>query len=1543
MVKRKKLDRKRLSTLFTVLMIMFMMVSSVFTSKLIVAEDTETDVVPAEVTEVTENEPTEETEETLSLKEHLKSDSYVQIGYTRVELGEVSEEYNEFGFVKTDETEFVLLLSLEIDENDENEYTYTLPEGVNINVDSLKTSDDLQARLEGNVLTVKKVKVDTPVDNNDDVPAEDSDTPLDNNDIDDNQVNDDLPLDDQLDNNNQSDDDLDVVPADDNSGNTDKNTNENTDNNTNDDTDLNKEDDTQNNGGTALDLPEYKTYVELSGTVLPETETFIVEAFGTFNKAAMMMLGGPLGAPRPKTDEDVKELLNIGRHIIGKQESASTYAWIRFGEEGKEGTQLFSLTKHGEEIDEHIEELNEVPREVEVFISWRLDATQAGQDSVDSIYGYRIRPEGTPQEEGGPTVFEYLLPEGINWDPFPENMRIIYDTNNPKLVNGHFDVQGNRIKVTYSKQFLDRVYNNNAYPTAVSTFTSFITMSGKVTQSDWDDVGNEPYYFEGIGKFTPEQEKKDATVRVAKALNVSGGNMTELTYLGNGKYSVQYKSTITATVKVPEGSTTEAKLTDILVTDTVGNLLSLDSSRLNLKVYDASNAEIQGKIKGNIDVNPDNKSFKLTITELEDKETIHLVYNVILDLNDPTVIDEEVSALKQIRRTFDNEIKVEAENPLDEENPLNDTSTTIDTYTMQNPGKRGVRDFENLENVNWVVNYNVGKFAKDSREWPGVDIGGLFVKDVMGPGQKLVDGTFKIQVSNVGGDKDENWEDMSPQPDVKWEVAGEPQIYEGKKINNQFSFKLPPDIKSFVRVVYTTQSTNQYTQVALTNTASIASNEEGEDEKSGEGSAPEIGPGTLPKISKTGDMFGPDGTFEWTSDIRIEKTNARDVRYYDAMEAGLTIVDGSLKVLRVKIIPATQEQLDENNPNLVYLLKNGKWTKTVPTKDTKKEYVDPYVIKYEKTEKINGFKFDGSKKASEDHDRTDESKKAPWLKADLGESSWDWFIDHINDDVNDITPTDGYNFEYVGDELVSEDEFAVYRITYCTNAPKAVDKDGNPVSRKFLNEGQVRAKMDDTTDEKDRYNTSTAELEKKYIEKAYNDSNYTKVTHESVDSEHGYIGWFIRVYPLDAKDYIEIVDVFTYSSTQTSMLLENSKVHVYVSDSKNEPSADDIELEKSDFTISNSSEEGFTIRINNPKEKGIEKDKFIYVYYQTKVNPRVNNTSIVYTNTASLIRDNDSEYPPAKASTSRRDVVISKSSSRNGNRVTYTLRINKQLLNIDTARQTLTIEDTRGASIEYIEGSMHFYDGSQYNASDKAEKKAEYELTGSPYSVSSTGNTLLITIPDKKYVVIEYEAMVTQKEGELTGEAAENKAVIQGATGFSVKNSLRGKVQNAKAGSHIDNDRPWIKLIKYDRNNHTLLLEGVEFTITGYEFDIEIDPETEEEIVVLKQIPDLEYVVVTDDTGVAYLNTNSDTGTETDVDIVYKIVESKAPSGYVLDSRPRFVLFTDENSELIELAEVATLDGKEVDIKIETSNYLYRFDVENRKTPPNRDIPKTGD
>ena len=86
----KKLDRRKLSTLLTVLMIMFMMVSSVFTSKLIIAEDEGTD------TDTDINLPIDDPQEAFLLKEHLNGESFVEVSENRILLSDVSEENKEF-------------------------------------------------------------------------------------------------------------------------------------------------------------------------------------------------------------------------------------------------------------------------------------------------------------------------------------------------------------------------------------------------------------------------------------------------------------------------------------------------------------------------------------------------------------------------------------------------------------------------------------------------------------------------------------------------------------------------------------------------------------------------------------------------------------------------------------------------------------------------------------------------------------------------------------------------------------------------------------------------------------------------------------------------------------------------------------------------------------------------------------------------------------------------------------------------------------------------------------------------------------------------------------------------------------------------------------------------------------------------------------------------------------------------------------------------------------------------------------------------------
>jgi hypothetical protein len=1421
-------------------MIMFMMVSSVFTSKLIIAEDEGTD------TDTDINLPIDDPQEAFLLKEHLNGESFVEVSGNRILLSDASEENNEFEFFG-DEAEFVLLLSVNLDEEDENEYTYTLPEGVSINVDSLKTSDDLQASLEGNVLTVKKVKVDTPVDNNDDVPAEDSDTPLDNNDIDNNQVNDDLPLDDQLDNNNQNDNnDLDVVPA----TNNDKDTNENTDNNTNDDADLNKENDTQN-GGASLDLPEYKTYVELSGTVLPETESFTVEAFGTFNKAVMMMLGAPLlRAPGGCTlDPTPIERVEISKHLIAKEDlnSAGVYAWIKLN--GKQ----FTLNDHTHDDPQYIEEVDKLPEElpdnkknVEVYLSWRVDPSKY---------------EGTLTKD---TVFVYTLPEGINWDPEEVDLVDLKDPDGKPA--GTFKVNGTNIEVKYSDSFIKKVNSS------CSSFTSYGTIEGSATMADWDDVGNEPYHFEGIGYFEPQVEEAVARIRTEKSIVKD-----TVQYLGNGRFLIQYRTDITGTHKIDGGL---GRLKNLVVTDTFDENMSLPADDVAQYTLKSGSEDVSDRLNNSCGPGT-GKTFSCTISYIDDKETLTLTYNLYLDIN-YTSEDPKPSPLSSATRTFENDVEVTADDPNDPTNKLKDTSFVIDTYAMHNPKKEGKPYLEAPEQAEWEIRYNVGKFSKASAaEFPGINLGGMFISDTMGPDQKYIEGTFVIETSQDG----ENWTTLSGVTPV-WEDKD--QDPEG--IEEYFSFTLPENVYDFIRITYRSVSTNQNTYVDLTNTATIASDDKGNDEKSTDGTAPQVGPSNIPKIKKDGNEYGPDGNFEWKIEIDIYKEMNRNVRVYDAMEEGLILYPDTIKVERVKVVDGVEE-----------------------------------------TKEITSWGFHGDTEGQNTNNRNpkpgdDLSNNPPWITAEIGDKVT-WWIELTDEDT--LLPANGYEFttDSVSGEPVSTDKFAKYRITYQTNAPLPGTEEGKPVSKKYLNEAQVRVKSDDPTDPDDRYNTSKIELEKKYIEKESNDSVYKSVTGEEVDTTHGYIGWFVRVYPLDTNGYVEITDEFSYSTDKTSMKLVKDSVHVYVSTNKQKPTSAD-EIAKNLYKVTDNGTKGFKLRINSAPAAGVTKDKYVYVFYQTKVDPRINNTTIRYINTATLDRNGDKNYPPATASRPRTDIVISKTSKRNGPYVTYTMHINKQLLNIDTARQTLTIEDTRGASIEYVEGSMHFYDGSQYKASDSAEDKAKYELAGSPYGVTSNGHTISITIPDEKYVVIEYRAYITQQEGELEGEAAINRAVIKGQSGFSVSNSLRGKVQKARAGTSIDTDHPWIKIMKADSRN-LRALQGAVFRFTAYDFD----PETGE----LTPMDGEVYEIESDENGTIWFTFDADKEWMTYYDKVYEVKEIKAPKGYQLDSTPKYIMFPKEYGSDVKF----TLNGKEIEVTIEDEQYLYRIDLPN-KPNPGRKIPKTG-
>lgn len=1210
---------------------------------------------------------------------------------------------------------------------------------------------------------------------------------------------------------------------------------------------------------------EPKEIVEEEKVIEKVTDIFTFSGIGQVDversKEHTIRMMKTLGAPRlgnpPLTapggcavNPEPIETINISEHLVAKSDpnSAGVYAWIKLN--GK----TFALNDHlhddpqfKEEVDKLPESLPDSTKNVEVYLSWRVDPKPI---------------DGTLTKD---TKFVYTLPDGIHWDP--EEVEIV-DLKNPDgKPAGTFKVNGREIEATYSADFIKRV---NA---SCSSFTSHGTIEGSATLSDWDDIGNEPYHFEGIGYFEPQLEEAIARIRTTKNLIKD-----TVSYLGNGKFRIQYRTDITGSYK-REG--TPGRVTNVKVNDTFDNSMSLpDNPGYTLTSNKTSSMDDR---PANCTVNPGGKGFNCTIPYIDDGETLTLTYFLDVDLN-YTDEDPAPSPLASATRNFENDVEVTADNPSDPTSPLKDTSFVIDTYSMSNPKKEGKPYSEAPEQAEWEIHYNVGKFSKaSSGEFPGINIGGMYISDTMGEGQKLVPNTFKIETSTDG----ENWTKLSGVTPT-WEDKDQDGIEEF------FSLTLPNDVYDFVRISYRSESTKQHTTVMLTNTASIASDDEGTDERTGDGEAPLIGPSNLPKIKKTGDEYGPDGNFEWTSEITIYEDMNRNVRVYDAMEQGLILYPNTIKVERIKKIDGEEQ-----------------------------------------TEEVTGWLFNGDTAGQNTYNRNpkpgdDLSGNPPWMKDKVEDSSYTWWIELT--DENTLLDVDGYEFTTnpATGELETTDNFAKYRITYQTNAPlPELDEEGNPKAKKYLNEAQVRAKKEDTNDNDDRYNTSQAELEKKYIEKESNDSVYETVTGNTVDTKHGYIGWFIRVYPLDTNGFVEITDAFSYSTQDTSMTLDKNSVHVYVSTNKQRPTSDE-EISPSLYTISNSNTNGFTLRINNAPSAGITKSKYIYVFYQTRVDPRVNNRTIRYTNTANLNRNGDKMYPPATASRSRNDIVVSKTSKRNGPYVTYTLAINQELFNIDPENGTLTIEDTRGASIEYIEGSMHFYDGDQYKASDAPETKETYKLKGSPYAVTSNGHTITITIPDEKYIVIEYRAYITKKDGDLSGEDGLNIAVIKGQRGFSVSNQLRGKVQKARAGTSIDTDHPWIKIMKADSKTLKELV-GAKFKFTAFNVDLatgELTPMDGEV-----------YEIETDENGTIWFTFDHEKEWMTYYDVVYEVKEVTAPKGYDLDTTVHYILFTD-HPENYEGIDKYTINGKQIEVLIEPTQFLHRIDYPNNLTPPPTPTPK---
>ena len=191
-----------------------------------------------------------------------------------------------------------------------------------------------------------------------------------------------------------------------------------------------------------------------------------------------------------------------------------------------------------------------------------------------------------------------------------------------------------------------------------------------------------------------------------------------------------------------------------------------------------------------------------------------------------------------------------------------------------------------------------------------------------------------------------------------------------------------------------------------------------------------------------------------------------------------------------------------------------------------------------------------------------------------------------------------------------------------------------------------------------------------------------------------------------------------------------------------------------------------------------------------------------------------------------------------------------------------------------------------------------------PYTASVEGSTLRITIPDGIPITISYKARVQVKPGVKV--AIRNDAHWEGYASTSSGTIIDDDYAYAAGGTAVGSSTPTVEIIKYDSGSVTTRLPGAEFEMAEGTMDNGTFTPTEGKT----------WTGTTDANGVLAFGADPLMAYNT----VYRIVETKAPDGYVLDAAPHYFLVAKANADG---SYPEYPDG--VDVWYDSSTYEFRM------------------
>lgn len=305
-------------------------------------------------------------------------------------------------------------------------------------------------------------------------------------------------------------------------------------------------------------------------------------------------------------------------------------------------------------------------------------------------------------------------------------------------------------------------------------------------------------------------------------------------------------------------------------------------------------------------------------------------------------------------------------------------------------------------------------------------------------------------------------------------------------------------------------------------------------------------------------------------------------------------------------------------------------------------------------------------------------------------------------------------------------------------------------------------------------------------------------------------------------------------------------------------------------------------------------------------------TSQDYVNKA-FIKVNDRVCPEVPATAWRKklnkDNIIDKTGQYDATtapNVKYTITVNENALDLDAASDQLLLKDVMGSAIEYYPGSMKI-DG--------------VTATSQQVSYDASTRTLEVKVPDSKKVVITYMGTITLDVGAaLTDANCVNSCSLSGV-GDAGKDKYRPSATAVikSAGSSTSNGVV-IHIVKHKKGETTNYLPNAEFTCSEMAYD-----------------------AVTGVVGTAITSQTVASNTVGKASFsnlyrakLYRIVETKAPANYKIDTTPRYFLFKETGNTGTYPSNV-TENGVSYPVHLEeavTTSYTYSFPNEEITSHP---------